>query len=175
VDNIRDGTFRIPLGVSRTRFEASEAECQALSSLEIDDQLESCGLHNRQFGGLGAFEDSSSIDAGLMIRVAQRCPVAHESAGGDVFALKGNGGNRMPRRELPDLPALPQQERIYGDEQGVASPTPRISRRRSWAMIRSSGGVSVSRSSAARATVVEAPEVERRNPLFCAAYHRLGS
>ena len=41
------------------------SEAEHPGGLGVDHQLELGRLHNRQIGGLGAFEDAASIDAGL--------------------------------------------------------------------------------------------------------------
>jgi hypothetical protein len=49
------------VGVHQHRLRHSEAE--RLGGPEVDDQLESRRLLNRQIGGLGAFEDLSRVSA----------------------------------------------------------------------------------------------------------------
>jgi hypothetical protein len=45
-------------------------------SLEVDDQLEFGGLHNRQIGGLLALENPADIKASLAIGIWDACSVA---------------------------------------------------------------------------------------------------
>ena len=53
------------VGNRQQRFRDGDAE--RLGGREIDDELELGRLHDRQVGGLGAFENAPSIDANLTI------------------------------------------------------------------------------------------------------------
>ena len=53
----------------------------ALAVFEVDDQLEFGRLHDRQVGGLGAFENAAGIDADLTVGIGNAGSIAHQAAG----------------------------------------------------------------------------------------------
>ena len=55
-------------------------EAKRLGDLEIDDELELCGLQHRQIARLGAFQDAGDVDSILVIGVEHACPIAHQTA-----------------------------------------------------------------------------------------------
>src|SRR5712691_419920 len=72
-----------------------DGEAERLRGLEVGDQLDFCGLLDRQVGGLGTFEDSHSVGASLAIRVRDAASVAHQTARRGVLAPSGDRWNRM--------------------------------------------------------------------------------
>ena len=82
-------TFTEPLldhliGEGEQRRRNSEAERPG--GLEVDDELEFGGLHDREVGGLLAVENPAGVDADLAIGISDAGPVAHQATGYDVFA-----------------------------------------------------------------------------------------
>ena len=55
-------------------------EAERLGGLEVDDQLDLCGLDHRQVCRLLALENAAHIDAGLAKRIRQICSIAHQAA-----------------------------------------------------------------------------------------------
>src|SRR5947208_8768667 len=51
-------------------------EAERFDGVEVDDQLEPRRLHDRQVGGLGAFEDSTCIDADFAVRIGKDSTIA---------------------------------------------------------------------------------------------------
>ena len=49
-------------------------EAERLRGLEVDDQFELGRLHDRQIGGLFAFENTAGIDASLAICIRSAAP-----------------------------------------------------------------------------------------------------
>jgi hypothetical protein len=73
-------------------------QAQRLGYAEVDDQLELGWLHHREVGRLLALEDSTGVDAHLMIGVGQIRPVACQAPGDRVFALFINRRNGVAGR-----------------------------------------------------------------------------
>src|SRR5262249_57991546 len=61
-------------------------EAERLGGLEVEDKLQCCWSHDRQFGGLRAPDDLPGIDADLTVDVAQARPIAHQPTGTDELA-----------------------------------------------------------------------------------------
>ena len=54
-------------------------EAERLRGFEIDDEFELGGLHHRQIGRCGAFEDSPDIKTGLAIRIRNAGSIADQT------------------------------------------------------------------------------------------------
>src|SRR5215207_950696 len=63
-----------------------DTETKRFCSLEVDQKLELARTHDRQVGGLFAFENSPSVYADLVIGVGNAGSVAHQSTGFDLLA-----------------------------------------------------------------------------------------
>src|SRR5262249_23278180 len=94
-------------------------EAERLRSVEIDDQLESRGLRDREISWLFALENAAGIDADLTPYIRQAGAVAHQCAGHGIFPLIVNCGNRMPRYERYELMASGEEDRIAANEERV--------------------------------------------------------
>src|SRR5579864_5664115 len=75
-------------------------ESKRLGRLEVEHQFKLGRLHDRQVGRLRACENSSSIDAGLMVGIAQPCAVTDEATVSDELSFNVNGRNSIVRRQL---------------------------------------------------------------------------
>src|SRR5262245_15354921 len=88
---------------------------------EIDDEFELGGLHDRQVGRLGAFEDLTGIDADLTPHDRNIGSIAHQPAGFDLLASAVGRGNPLARRKRRKLDAPTDEERVGRDEQRIGS------------------------------------------------------
>jgi hypothetical protein len=59
---------------ARARIERGDRQAERFSGLEVDDQLECGWLLHRQIGRLGAVEDFSGVNAGLVKNSRQNDP-----------------------------------------------------------------------------------------------------
>src|SRR5262245_47819666 len=97
--------------------------CQAKhpGGLDVDNQLEFGGLHNRQVCGLGALEDTASVNAELMIGIRQARAIADQPASLGDTAYPGRNRDRMVRRQVGKLHPSVKEKRIAADEQYIGS------------------------------------------------------
>jgi hypothetical protein len=79
------------------------AQTQFLRGLEVDDQLEPHGPHDRQIGRLDPLENADRVEAGLPIRVRDAAAIAHEAASGDEFPEIVDHWQRLARRQCNQL------------------------------------------------------------------------
>src|SRR5262245_58890079 len=105
------------VGAGYQRWRHLEAERSR--SLKIDNEFELGGLHDRQVGRLGAFEDWTGIDADLTPHVRNIGPIAHQPAGFDLLASGIGRGNPVARRKRRKLNAPADEERVGCDKQGI--------------------------------------------------------
>src|SRR5215204_5188995 len=68
------------VGAGEERWRDREAE--GFSGLEVDDELDFGGLHDRQLGRLLAFQNTPNIDADLPRELGEIAAVAHQAASG---------------------------------------------------------------------------------------------
>src|SRR5262249_29121448 len=61
-------------------------DTKCFGSLDIDDQLEFCGLLDRQVGRLLALENPADIRAGQTMRILKTSSVAHQTTGRSMLA-----------------------------------------------------------------------------------------
>ena len=78
-------------------------EAERLGGLEIDDQLDFGGLLHRQVGRLLALEDAAGVDADHAIQVCNAGSVAHQAAGRDELAIRGNRRHRVAGCQCGEL------------------------------------------------------------------------
>src|SRR6266852_4373086 len=81
-----------------------QAEC--LCCPEVEDQLESRGLQNRQIGGFGALENPPGIDAKLTICVGNAGSIGRQGTGGGELSQLRDRGQRVAGCKGDDLCAL---------------------------------------------------------------------
>src|SRR5438876_2182262 len=70
-------------------------EAKRLRGLEVDHELELGRQHNRQINRLLGFEDASGINAGLTVCIDNAGRVAHQAAGLNELAIRGNRRERV--------------------------------------------------------------------------------
>jgi hypothetical protein len=97
-------------------------KAQRLRGLEVDHELELCWQHNRQITRLLAFEDASGINAGLTVCIGNAGRVAHQAAGLNELAIRGNRRERMAGCQRDNPFPLGDHERAEAYVQR-ASPT----------------------------------------------------
>src|SRR5713101_404557 len=62
-----------------------DREFECLRGLEVDHQLELCGLLHREISGLGTLEDFVDIDGSAPNHIDEIRPIRHQSASVDIF------------------------------------------------------------------------------------------
>ena len=92
---------------------------ERLCRLQVDDQLELGCLHHRKVGGLFAFENSTGIQAGLPIHVADARTIAHKAARHSVLAQSIDRRYRVVCRQRNDSMALTFENWIGGHKKCV--------------------------------------------------------
>src|SRR6266446_6582357 len=92
-------------------------EAERLGSLEVDHELEFGGLHNRQVGGFGAFEDFAGVDAALTSSVDRAGAVAQQATCRCELTREVHYRDCMAGCERHDLIAATTEERIVRDDQ----------------------------------------------------------
>src|SRR5258708_11539534 len=88
--------------------------------LQVDDELELGGLHDRQVRGLGALEDAAGIEADLTPRVREVGSVAHQPAGRDNATLRVRRRNPVACRQGYKLYSADGEVRVWRDAERVA-------------------------------------------------------
>src|SRR5499433_2805535 len=96
-----------------------DREAKLLRSSTVDDQLESCRLHHRNIGGLGALEDEACVDPSLTIGFRDAGAIAHQSTAGHEFTPLVDRWKRVPCGEGKHLCAAVVEHRISGNEQCI--------------------------------------------------------
>src|SRR2546423_3840702 len=74
---------------------------QRVGGLAVDHELQPRRLLDRQLAGLGALEDAVDEEGGAAVELEQAFAVAHQAAGGDVFALREHRRQAGAERPLP--------------------------------------------------------------------------
>jgi hypothetical protein len=89
--------------------------------LQIDEEFELGGLHDREVPRFGAFEDAPGINSDLPKGVSKIRSVTHEAADFDILPCRIACGQAIPRRQRGKLDAPGAEKSITEDEQGVCS------------------------------------------------------
>src|SRR3974390_952155 len=89
--------------------------------LKVDNELEFGRLHDREVGGLRAFENVAGIDADLTIHDREGGSVAHQPAGRDIFTVRISRRKPVARRQGGKLPAAAGEECVAGYEEGIGA------------------------------------------------------
>src|SRR3954464_13751851 len=87
-------------------------DAQRLGGLEIDNQLDLRGLHDRQVGWLFALENPPDIDASLAISIRETTSVAHQAAGRCEFAGLVDSWHGVVQGQCGESIALAIEKRI---------------------------------------------------------------
>src|SRR5713101_8336096 len=119
--------------VGASQHGSANGQPEGLGGLEVDRQLEFCGLLDGKVTGPGALEDLVHVRGGATEDVHPIDAIRHERAIAREHAVTVHGGNSLPERELGEStavsleePALAQDNRIrallpYGGE-GLVQP-----------------------------------------------------
>src|SRR5262249_19140343 len=94
---------------------------ERFGGLQIDNQLEFCGLYNWQVGRLLTLENAAGVKSGLSVCLYQARSVTDEPARHRELTKRIHGRNRMACRECNELlnPAI--EKSIITDEQRPSS------------------------------------------------------
>jgi hypothetical protein len=93
----KDGSYNASLNYPVGQREQSiwDVEAKRLGGLEINDQLDFGGLHDRKVGGLLTLENPADIDAYLAIPIGKIGAIAHQATGRGEFPKLINCGHCM--------------------------------------------------------------------------------
>src|SRR5215813_13399007 len=91
---------------------------ERLGGLEVDDQLDFRGLHDREVSRLLAFENAPGVQTGQTVRLRNAASVAHKTARGGELAQKINCWYAVAEGECAELRGMATEPRIgAGDHQ----------------------------------------------------------
>src|SRR5262249_22888549 len=105
-------------------------ETDRLRSLEVDGQLDLCGLLHWQVGRLLPLKNPASVRAAQTVNVGTTASVTHQAAGGGQLAKWVDRGHRLAQRQCGQLFA-PTSEEIVGADHKRAGSAKIASRSRS--------------------------------------------
>ena len=94
-----------------------DGEAERLGGLEIDDQLEGRWLLDRQIGWLGALQDPSGVNAGLVSDGYVVNSIANQAADRDEWRMRIYCRNGMALCQRDDLLASARDEPIGVDDE----------------------------------------------------------
>src|SRR5262245_53408604 len=94
-----------------------EAEC--VSGLEVDHQLKLCGLQNRHFARIRAFQNLSNVFSRLAIHPANAWTIAQERADRRELTHEADDGKLMTLGERDDLFSSIKHYRIGSGDDSV--------------------------------------------------------
>src|SRR5262245_6001417 len=80
--------------------------------LEVDDQLDFRGLHDREVSRLLAFENAPGVDAAQTICVRSIASVAHQTTGGGKLSILVDRWNAVAEGECAELRGVAAEQRI---------------------------------------------------------------
>src|SRR5262249_14636399 len=92
-----------------------------LGSLEIDEQLDFCGLLNRQVGRLLALKYPAGIHADLTVHVPKATSVAHQATGNGELAILIDCRHRVADGQRSELFASAIEKWIAADHESACS------------------------------------------------------
>src|SRR5262245_24034713 len=81
-------------------------EPERLGGLEVDHQLELCGLLDGQVGGLGALEDLVHVGSGAPSQISAVHSIGHKAPGIDKLPLIVHGRQPMLCRQVHEASSL---------------------------------------------------------------------
>src|SRR5262245_50623399 len=97
-------------------------ETERLRGLEVDHQLYLSDLLHRQVGRLLALENPARVNTDQAVQVGEPDAVAHQSAGLDELAIRGNRRHRVALRQSGEFRAFAGEERIRAAPQPACPP-----------------------------------------------------
>src|SRR5262245_49907379 len=100
------------VGAAGERKRDSDAERPG--GLEIEDQLDFRGLHDREVSRLLALENAPGTETGQTVRLRNAASVAHQTAGGGELALKIDCWNPVAEGECAELRGVAAEPWIGG-------------------------------------------------------------
>src|SRR5262245_28986575 len=112
---IADITTSLDHFVGRCKQVRRYCEVESLGGLHVYDKIEFGRLQDRQFRDLRAPENSSAVNANLMVHPSDARAVAHQSASGYKFFVKIDHGDGMLGCQRCDGSALAEQHRVARD------------------------------------------------------------
>src|SRR5215469_12504855 len=98
-----------------------DGDAERLGGLQVDGQLELDWVLHWQVGRLVPFEDAADILTYLTIRPREARPIAHQTAGLDIFSPGIGRRQRVAGCERDNLSASGVKERIGGNEERLDS------------------------------------------------------
>src|SRR5215831_5675619 len=95
-----------------------DSDAERAGGFEVDDQLDFCGLHDREVSRLLAFENAPGVETGQTVRLRNAASVAHKTARGGELAQKINCWYAVAEGECAELRGMATEPRIgAGDHQ----------------------------------------------------------
>src|SRR5438477_336733 len=76
-----------------------ESDAERLGGLEVDVELDLCGLQDRQIGWFFALENSAGVAAGQAVAIRNVASVTHQATGGDERSILIDRRHRMADRQ----------------------------------------------------------------------------
>jgi len=89
-----------------------DSDAERPGGLEVDDQLDFRGLHDREVSGLLAFENAPGVDAAQTICVRSIASVAHQTTGGGKLSILVDRWNAVAEGECAELRGVAAEQRI---------------------------------------------------------------
>src|SRR6266496_6189586 len=124
-DGIRDlyvtgvQTCALPICLGEQRGRHLEAE--GAGGFQVDDKLESGGLHYRQIGDVRALEDSTRHDTGLMVSIGEARTIAHQAPACRKLSDVVDRGNPVLGCKCDELISPRIEEWVVLNDKGASS------------------------------------------------------